>query len=94
MFSILEQFSLASKAVFEAQLASTAAFAQAAFDSGVSVIELNVETAKSSVAAATVAANQWLSVKELRESMSLTGSQSQLAMERIGAYRRQATDLV
>ncbi len=94
MFSILDQLSLASKAVFEAQLTSAAAFAQAAFDSGVGVIELNVEAAKSSVAAATVATNQLLSVKDMREWMSLAGNQSQLAMERVGAYGRQAGDLV
>lgn len=93
MFTISEQLSLATKAVFDAQLVSAIAFAQAAFDSGVTVIDLNVEAARTCMAAATVAANQLLSIKDPQEWMSMTASQSQLALDRIHAYGRQAADI-
>ena len=92
MFSITEQLSQASKAFFEAQMVSAAAFAQAAFDSGVSAIDVNVDAFKSSMAAATVATRQWMSVRDAQEWLSLTRNQSQLAMQGATAYGRQAAD--
>ena len=92
MFSFTEQLAQASKAFFEAQMVSAAAFAQAAFDSGVGTIDLNVDAFKSSMAAATVATRQWLTVRDAQEWVSLTNNQSQLAMQRATAYGRQAAD--
>ena len=92
MFSITEQLSQASKAFFEAQMASVAAYAQVACDSGVSAIDLNVDAFKSSMAAATVAARQWMSVRDAQEWLSLANNQSQLAIERASAYGRQAAE--
>ena len=93
MFFISEQLSLAAKAYFEAQMTSVAAYAQLAVDSGASAIDLNVDAVKSSMAAATVAANQWLSVRDAQGWMSMTNGQSQLALERASAYGRQAAEL-
>lgn len=93
MFTLPEQLSLATKAVFDAQIVSATACAQAAFDSGVAVIDLNLEAAKTCMAAATVAANQLLSIKDGREWMNLTTGQSQMALDRLHAYGRQAADV-
>ena len=94
MISLSEQLSLAAKAFFEAQMASAAAFAQVALDCGASMIDLNVDAAKSSMAAAAVAANQWLAVRDVQGWMSMTNNQSQLALQRATAYGRQAADFV
>lgn len=93
MNTLTEQLSLATKAVFDAQLVSATAVAQAAFDSGVTMIDLNVDAAKTCMAAYTVAANQLLSIKDPQEWMSMTASQSQLALDRVHAYGRQAADI-
>ncbi len=93
MFTIAEQFSLASKAVFEAQLASANAFVQAAFDSGATVAGLNLDAVRTSLAATTVAANQLLSVKDPRELFSFGQSQSKLVIDRIQSYGRQAHEI-
>ncbi|MDC8757712.1 TIGR01841 family phasin [Janthinobacterium fluminis] len=93
MFSLSEQLTLASKAVLETQLASATALAEAAFDSGVNVIDLNVDAVKTSLAAAGEATRQWLAVKNPLEWFSATASQSQLAIDRAKAYGRQAGDI-
>ncbi|HAT29959.1 MAG TPA: hypothetical protein DCW29_03650 [Janthinobacterium sp.] len=93
MFSLSEQLTLASKAVFEAQLTSAQAFAQAAVDIAVTAVDMNVDAAKSSLAAGTVATRQLMAIRDPQEWASLTASQSQLAMERVGAYGRQAAEV-
>ena len=93
MFTLPEQLSLATKAVFDAQLASATACAQAAFDGGAALIDLNLGAAKARVAAATVAANQLLSIRNGREWLELAAGQSQMAFDRLHAYGRQAAEL-
>jgi len=93
MFSLSEQLSLATKAVFDAQLQSATAFAQALFDSGVTVIDMNVDAARTSLAAATVSTRQLMAAKDPQEWLSASASQSQLAMEHARAYGRRASDL-
>ena len=93
MFSFSEQVTLAGKAMYEAQLASAQAYAQAVFDSGASLVELNLDAARASLAAATVAGNQLLSAKDPQELLQLSRAQSQLAIDRIGSYGRQAKDV-
>lgn len=93
MFSFTEQFTLASKALLETQMASATALAQAAFDGGVTLVDLNVDALRTGLAAATVAARQVMSVKTPQEWFSATASQSQLALQRVGAYGRQANDI-
>ncbi|MES2742289.1 MAG: phasin family protein [Pseudomonadota bacterium] len=94
MFAISEQLSRATKAAIDAQLVSAHAFAQAAFDSGATAIGVNVEAFKTSLAAATVAANQILAAKSTQEWLTVGTSQSQQAMERAQAYGRQAASVV
>ena len=93
MFSISEQLTAASKAVFEAQLASANAFNKAAFDSGKTWIDLHVGAFKATLAAGTDARNQFLSVKDPQEWMALTKDQSQQALERARDFGRQAGEL-
>ena len=93
MFSFSEQWTLAGKAVLESQLISAQAYAQAAFDSGASVLDLQLDATRTALAAATVAGNQLLSAKDPQTLLQLSRTQSQLAIERIGAYGRQAKDV-
>ncbi|HEV7813924.1 MAG TPA: phasin family protein [Janthinobacterium sp.] len=94
MFSIPEQLSLASKAMVEAHLVSANAFAQAAFESGNTLVELNVGAFKKTLAALTAAGEQLLTVRDTQQFSSLATQHSQQAMERIRDYGRQAADLV
>jgi phasin family protein len=93
MFAISEQLSHATKVAIDQQWFGLASFAQAAFDAGVGVVDLNVDAVKASMAAATVAANQLLCVRDGRDWMSLTTGQSQQALERASAYGRQAAEV-
>ena len=93
MFSFSEQWTLASKAVLEAQLISAQAYARAALDSGTSLVDLQLDAARTALAAATVAGNQLLSAKDPQALLQLSRTQSQLAMERIGSYGRQAKEV-
>jgi phasin family protein len=94
MFSFSEQWARAGKAVLEAQLISVQAYAEATVDSGASVLDWQLDAARAALAAATVAGNQLLSVKDPQALLQLSRTQSQLAIERIGAYGRQAKDVV
>lgn len=93
MFSLTDEVSSASKAVFEANLQSATAFAQAAFDSSKSLIDLHVATAKASIEAAGEVRGKLLAVKDPQEWFSLTQDQSQQALERAREYGRQAAEL-
>jgi phasin family protein len=93
MFAISEQFSQATKAAFDAQLLGFSTLAEAVFDSGVGVIDLNVDAVKASMAAGAVATNLLLAVKDGRDWMNLTTGQSQQAFERASAYGRQVVEL-
>ena len=88
-----EKLSLASKAVFEAQRNSATVFAQAAYESGLTLLELNLEAFRTAFAAATVSAKQLLAIRDLREWASVSATQSQQAFERAGDYGRQAGEL-
>ena len=52
MFAISEQLTQATKAAIDQQLFGLANCAQAAFDAGVGVVDLNVDAVKASMAAA------------------------------------------
>ncbi|SIP95639.1 phasin family protein [Janthinobacterium sp. TND4EL3] len=93
MFSFSEQWALAGKALVEAQLISAQAYAKAAYASGASVVDLQLDAARTALAAATVAGNELLSAKDPQALLQLSRAQSQLAIERIDAYGRQAKDV-
>ncbi|MGK5077409.1 phasin family protein [Janthinobacterium sp. HLX7-2] len=93
MFAFSQQWTLAGKAVVDAQLISAQATAQAIFDSGASVVDLQLEAVRTALAAATVAGNQLLSVKDPQALLQLSRAQPHLAIECIGAYARQAKNV-
>jgi phasin family protein len=93
MFALSEQLTRAGKAVLDAQLAGANAFAEAAFESGATVVDLNVDAVRTALAAATVAARQLMAVRSPQEWFSAAAGQSQLALDRASAYGRQAGDI-
>lgn len=93
MFLFSEQLSQAGKAVYEAQLASTQALFRAACHSSASLLALQVDTARTSLAAASAASQQLWSAPHPENVLQLARTQSQLAIERISAYSRQAKEV-
>ncbi|MBJ7309438.1 hypothetical protein ACFOLJ_08785 [Rugamonas sp. CCM 8940] len=66
MFIISEQFAIAGRALYEAQLASIHALTEAAFDSSLAQVERNVDAFRSSLAESTVATRQLLAAQRTR----------------------------
>jgi phasin family protein len=89
MFSIPEQFSVATKANFEAQLAMLTALSNKAFEGVEKLVDLNMTAAKASLEESTAATKQLLSAKDPQEFFSLTAAQAQPSTEKAAAYGRQ-----
>jgi phasin family protein len=85
MFVIPEQFSTATKANFESQIAILAALTNKAFESAEKLVDLNLNVAKASIEESTAAAKQMISNPQ--EFFSLT-TQVQPAAEKAIAYGR------
>ena len=88
-----EQLSSATKAVYDAHLASATALTQALFDSSKTLLELNVSTFKQSLTAAAEASSQLMAAKDPQEWLTLTTNHTQQAMERARAYGKEAKEL-
>lgn len=88
MFSIPEQFSVATKANFEAQLAMMTALTNKAFESVEKVVDLNMNVVKASLEESTVTAKQLMSAKDPQEFFTLTAAQSKPSVEKALAYSR------
>lgn len=88
MFAIPEQFSAASKASLEAQLALLSALTAKTFESVEKVIELNLDAAKTSLEESSAAARQLLTAKDPQEWLSLAAAQAQPNAEKALAYGR------
>lgn len=93
MFPMTEQLSRAAKALAEAQVNSVTAYLRATLDSGASAAELQADTLKTTLAAATVTLRQLLTAKDAQEWFGLAASQPQQAFERVQAFGRQAGDI-
>lgn len=93
MFTIPEQFSSATKASFEAQIAMITALTNKAFESVEKVVDLNMNAAKASLEESTVAAKQLLSAKDPQEFFSLTTAQSKPSAEKALAYGRHLANI-
>jgi phasin family protein len=78
-----------SRELAESQLAGCNALVRAAFESGASLLALNVDATRDGIAAANAVSNQLLFVREARDLVCLTASQSQQALERAQRYGRQ-----
>lgn len=60
MFILSEQFAIAGRALYEAQLASFQALSDAAFDNGMAQVERSMDAIRRSLAESTVATRQLL----------------------------------
>lgn len=88
MFNVTEQFSAATKANFESQLAMLNALTTKAFESVEKVIELNVSAARASLEETSATARQLLAAKDAQEFFSLSAAQAQPSTEKAIAYSR------
>lgn len=88
MFPISEQFSAASKANLEAQLALLSTLTNKTFESVEKMVELNLDVAKASLQNSSAAARQLLGAKDPQEWLSLAASQAQPNAENALAYSR------
>ena len=79
----------ATRNLAESQLAGYNALMRAAFESGASLIDVNVHATRAGIAAANAASNELLFVREVRDLVCLTASHSQQALERAQRYGRQ-----
>ena len=88
MFTLPEQFSAATKANFDAQLAMFTAFTSKAIESVEKVVELNMTVAKTSFEESNAAAKQLMSIKDPQEFFTLSAAHTQPSAEKALAYAR------
>lgn len=93
MFSSPEQFSAATKANFEAQLALITALTNKAFESVEKLVDLNLTVAKTSIEESNAAAKQLLAAKDPQEFFSLASAQAQPTAEKAVAYGRHVASI-
>ena len=79
----------ATRSLAESQLAGCNALLQAAFKSSASLFDLHVHATRDGLAAANAVSSQLMFVREPRDLVCLTASQSQQAMDRAQRYGRQ-----
>lgn len=93
MFSIPEQFSNATKATFQSQLAIFSTLTGKAFEGVEKLVDLNLSAAKASLDNSSATARQLLSAKNPQEFFSLSTAQVQPAAEKAVAYGRQVSSI-
>jgi phasin family protein len=93
MFTVPEQFSAATKANFEAQLALITSLSNKAFESAEKLVSLNMSAAKASLEESTVAAKQLIAAKDPQEFFTLASSQAQPSAEKAMAFSRQLSSI-
>lgn len=93
MSTFPEQFSAATKANFEAQIALLTALTNKTFESVEKIIDLNMNVAKASLEESTATAKQILAAKDPQEFFSLTAAQAQPSAEKAIAYGRHLANI-
>ncbi|MBI1889150.1 MAG: phasin family protein [Burkholderiales bacterium] len=88
MFTTPEQFTAATKANFEAQIALITALTNKAFESVEKLVDLNINAAKTSIEESNSAAKQLLSAKDPQEFFKVSAEQAQPNAEKAIAYGR------
>ncbi len=88
MFSHADQLSNATKASIDNQLAAMSDLANKALHSVAELVELNLATAKESLATTSAAAQQMLAAKDAQEVLNLSTQQAQPNAEKALAYGR------
>lgn len=94
MFSTPEQFSAATKANLDTQLAVIAELTGKAFAGVEQIVGLNISAAKASLEESSAAAKQFLSAKDPQEFFSLTAAQAQPNAEKALAYGRHVAGIM
>lgn len=93
MFSNTQQFSSATKAIFENQFATFSAFTGNVVESIEKVVALNLAAVKASTEGSTAAATQLLSAKDPQEFLSLVTAQAKLNGENAQSYGRHLAEI-
>jgi phasin family protein len=88
MFAIPEQFSVATKANFDTQLALITALTNKAFESMEKFVDLNMNVVKASLEESSATTKQLLAAKDPQEFFSLTAAKAQPNAEKAIAYGR------
>lgn len=88
MFPIPEQFSVATKANFDTQLALITALTNKAFESMEKFVDLNMNVVKASLEESSATTKQLLAAKDPQEFFSLTAAKAQPNAEKAIAYGR------
>lgn len=94
MFPTTEQLSQATRTSIDAQLAALNEVATRALHSVAELVELNITTAKESLAHTSAAAQQMLAAKDAQDLLSVGSSQAQPGAEKAVAYARHAAAIV
>lgn len=93
MFSVPEQFSAATKANFDAQLALITTLTGKAFESMEKFVDLNMELARTSIEESTATAKKLMAAKDPQEFFNLGTAQAQPTAEKMLAYSRQFANI-
>ena len=93
MFSNSEQFTSASKALFESQIAAFHALSSKTIEGVEKTIALNIGATKASVENSIAVVKQLSSAKRPQEFFSLAAAQTKPTAEIIASYRRDLTDI-
>lgn len=93
MFTVPEQFSAATKATFDTQLALMTSLTGKAFEGVEKFIELNMNAAKTSFEESSAATKQIFSAKDPQEFFSLSTAQVQPTAEKALAYSRHLANI-
>jgi phasin family protein len=93
MFSFQDQFSAATKANFEAQVALMTTLTSKAFEGVEKLVELNLTAVKSTLEESTNNAKQLMAAKDPQEFMTLATSQAKPTAEKAQAYSRHVASI-
>lgn len=93
MFSNTQQFSNATKSLFEGQFAAFSALTGNVVESVEKVVALNLAAVKASSEESTAAAKQFLAAKDPQEFFSLVTVQATLNAEKVQSYGRQLAEI-
>ena len=93
MFTVPEQFTNATKASFDAQIAMITAFTQKAFANVEKVVELNMTIARESFEESKAVAQQLMSAKGPQEFIALTTANAKPSADKALAYGRELASI-
>lgn len=94
MSTLPEQFSAATKANFDAQLAILSTLTSKAFESVEKVVELNLAAARASFEESNATVKQLISAKDPQEFLNLTTAQAQPNANKTSEYLRHLTSII